>query len=174
MGSISAILRIQEVYNLSAHAIADGGLHQEKSSEDLGADECYELGIVSNDQGNYDNVIEWMKEALKRMSLPYEYNGALTKIDALEYLSWAEYKVGLQHRIQKIQKEEELGRGGGGGGGGGRWVAKNFRGVHNLVPYPQQKPDCTVALIKCLATIFYKTNPRNIINTLVLWPFQFN
>ena len=95
VGSISAILRIQNVYNLSARAIADGDLHQEISSGSLGPDECYELGIVSNDQRNYEDVIEWMKEALKRMSAPYEYSGALTKIDVLEYLSWAEYKVGL-------------------------------------------------------------------------------
>ena len=98
MGSISAILRIQDVYNLSARAIADGDLHQEISSGRLGPDECYELGIVSNEQRNYEDVIEWMKEALKRMSLPYEYSGALTKIDVLEYLSWAEYKVGLNDR----------------------------------------------------------------------------
>ena len=95
MGSISAILRIQNVYNLSARAIADGDLHKEISSGNLGPDECYELGIVSNDQRNYEDVIEWMKEALKRMSPPYGYSGALTKIDVLEYLSWAEYKVGL-------------------------------------------------------------------------------
>ena len=95
MGSITAILRIQDVYKLSARAIADGHLHQDISSKSLGADECYELGIVSNDQRNYEDVIEWMKEALKRMSPQYEYSGALTKIDVLEYLSWAEYKVGL-------------------------------------------------------------------------------
>ena len=96
MGSISAILRIQDVYNLSARAIADGELHQENFSGGLGADECYELGIVSNNNGNYKDVIEWMKEALKRMSPPYDYSGALTKIDPLEYLSWAEYKVSFR------------------------------------------------------------------------------
>ena len=94
MGSISAILRIQDVYNLSARAIADGELQQEKFNGSLDADECYELGLVSNDQGNYEEVIEWMREAIKRMSPPYEYSGTLTKIDLLEYLSWAEYQVG--------------------------------------------------------------------------------
>ena len=98
LGSISAILRIQDVYNLSARAIANGDLYQEISSGRLGPDECYELGIVSNDKRNYEDVIEWMKESLKRMSPPYEYSGALTKIDVLEYLSWAEYKVGLNDR----------------------------------------------------------------------------
>lgn len=98
MGSISAILRIQDVYNLSARVIADGDLHQEISSGSLGPDECYEIGIVSNEQRNYEDVIEWMKEALKRISPPYQYSGALTKIDVLEYLSWAEYKVGLNDK----------------------------------------------------------------------------
>ena len=98
VGSISAILRIQDVYNLSARAIADGDLYQEISSGSLGPDECYELGIVSNDQRNYEDVVEWMKEALKRMSPPFEYSGALTKVDILEYLSWAEYKVRLNNR----------------------------------------------------------------------------
>ncbi|XP_022793507.1 prolyl 4-hydroxylase subunit alpha-1-like isoform X2 [Stylophora pistillata] len=95
MGSLNAILRIQEIYNLSASALADGDLHQAIPSGGLGADECYELGIGSSDQKNYEGVIGWMKEALKRMSPPYEYSGALIKIDVLEYLAWAEYKVGL-------------------------------------------------------------------------------
>ena len=94
IGSIAAILRIQDVYNLSARAIADGELHAGKSSGGLGADECYELGVVSHSQEYYEDVIEWMRETLKRMSPPYEYSGALTKVDALEYLSWAEYQVG--------------------------------------------------------------------------------
>ena len=108
VGSISAILRIQDVYNFSARAIADGDLHREISSGSLGPDECYELGIVSNDQRNYEDVIEWMKEALKRMSPPYEYSGALTKIDVLEYLSWAEYKVGLNGRCACEQANDGL------------------------------------------------------------------
>ena len=94
MGSISAILRIQDVYNLSASAIADGELHNGKSSGGLGADECYELGVVSHNLEYYEDVIEWMRESLKRMSPPYKYSGALSKIDPLEYLSWAEYQVG--------------------------------------------------------------------------------
>ena len=93
MGSLIAILRIQEVYNLSASALADGDLHQAIPSGGLGADECYELGIGSSDQKNYEGVIGWMKEALKRMSPPYEYSGTLIKIDVLKYLAWAEYKV---------------------------------------------------------------------------------
>lgn len=95
MGSISAILRIQEVYKLSACVVADGKLHAGNNSGRLGADECYELGVVSDSKKNYDDVIEWMREALKRMSPPYKYSGALSKVDVLEYLSWAEYKVGF-------------------------------------------------------------------------------
>ena len=53
------------------------------------------LGIVNNDQRKYEDVIEWMQEALKRMSALYEYSSALTKIDVLEYLSSDKYKVGL-------------------------------------------------------------------------------
>lgn len=68
MGRISAILRIQYVYNLSARAIADGDLHQETSSGSKGPDECHELGIVSNDQRNFEDVIEWIKVALNCMS----------------------------------------------------------------------------------------------------------
>lgn len=47
------------------------------------------------DQRKYEDVIEWMQEALKRMSALYEYSSALTKIDVLEYLSSDKYKVGL-------------------------------------------------------------------------------
>ncbi|KAK2556313.1 Prolyl 4-hydroxylase subunit alpha-3 [Acropora cervicornis] len=94
MGSISALLRIQNVYNLSANAIANGQLHDGNSSGGLGPDECYDLGVVSHGLENYEDVIDWMREALMRMSPPYEYSGALEKGDVLEYLSWAEYQVG--------------------------------------------------------------------------------
>lgn len=109
-GSIAAILRIQDVYNLSARAIADGELHAGKSSGGLGADECYELGVVSHSQEYYEDVIEWMRETLKRMSPPYEYSGALTKVDALEYLSWAEYQAGrlddaIMHTNDILEKD---------------------------------------------------------------------
>lgn len=93
MGSISALLRIQNVYNLSARAIANGQLHDGNSSGGLGPDECYELGVVSHGLEYYEDVIDWMREALMRMSPPYEYSGALAKSDVLEYLSWAEYQV---------------------------------------------------------------------------------
>lgn len=93
MGSISAILRIQDVYNLSARAIADGELHGGKSVGRLGVDECYELGVVSHKLEYYEDVIGWMREALRRMSSPYEYSGALAEPDVLLYLSWAEYQV---------------------------------------------------------------------------------
>ena len=49
--------------------------------------------MVSHDLEYYEDVIDWMKEALKRMSPPYKYSGALMKNDVLEYLSWAEYQV---------------------------------------------------------------------------------
>ncbi|XP_067051732.1 prolyl 4-hydroxylase subunit alpha-1-like isoform X1 [Acropora muricata] len=93
-GSISALLRIQNVYNLTARAMANGQLHDGNSSGGLGPDECYDLGVVSHDLENYEDVIDWMKEALMRMSPPYEYSGALEKSDVLEYLAWAEYQVG--------------------------------------------------------------------------------
>ena len=92
-GSISALLRIQNVYNLTARAMANGQLHDGNSSGGLGPDECYDLGVVSHDLENYEDVIDWMREALMRMSPPYEYSGALEKSDVLEYLSWAEYQV---------------------------------------------------------------------------------
>ncbi|XP_068757238.1 prolyl 4-hydroxylase subunit alpha-1-like [Montipora capricornis] len=95
MGSISALLRIQDVYNLSAHRIANGELHDGNFSGGLGPDECYELGVVSHDQEDYEDVTDWMREALMRMSPPYKYSGALLKNDVLEYLSWAEYQLGL-------------------------------------------------------------------------------
>ena len=101
-GIISAILRIQGVYNIRARAIADGKLSQEKERVELGADECYEVGIVSNRLEYYVAVIDWMKEALKRMSKPYNYSGSVTRSDVLEYLSWAEYQVNLRTQVERV------------------------------------------------------------------------
>ena len=104
MGSISAILRIQDVYNISARALADGELQDGKSSGGLGADECYELGVVSHSLEYYEDVIDWMREAEQRMRPPYNYSGTLTKIDVLEYLAWAEYKV----RVGIVTKQRNI------------------------------------------------------------------
>ena len=64
MGSISAILRIQEVYKLSACVAADGKLHAGNNSGRLGADECYELGVVSDSKKNDDDVIECLTDVI--------------------------------------------------------------------------------------------------------------
>ena len=89
----AAILRIQEAYNISARAIADGHLHPQRKSVEFGADECYELGFVNSELEYHEQVREWMTEAWKRMNPPYSYSGLLTRVNVLEHLAWAEYQV---------------------------------------------------------------------------------
>ncbi|XP_032225499.1 prolyl 4-hydroxylase subunit alpha-1 [Nematostella vectensis] len=106
-----AILRIQDVYNLTAKQIAKG--HISMATEPglpLDADECYELGYTNHKWKYFEQARDWMWEALLRMGPGYE--GLLTRYQVLEYLSWAEYQVGdlenaIKHTKMMLKEEPE-------------------------------------------------------------------
>ena len=94
MGSVEGILRLQEVYNISAKTFANGELSNKTFAPVLGVDECFELGYVANEQDKWTQAYEWMAESFRKMNPPFEYNYRyLTREDVLEYLAWAEYMV---------------------------------------------------------------------------------
>ncbi|EDO30483.1 predicted protein, partial [Nematostella vectensis] len=89
-----AILRIQDVYNLTAKQIAKG--HISMATEPglpLDADECYELGYTNHKWKYFEQARDWMWEALLQISMIQDNNLHSCGI-VLEYLSWAEYQVG--------------------------------------------------------------------------------
>lgn len=91
-GCASAILRIQDVYNISAERIASGKLSHKTLSPEMDAAHCLELGFMRHHWEQYEEAYGWLIEAWKRMN-PQDNSSGITTKDVLQYLIWAEYKV---------------------------------------------------------------------------------
>ena len=91
-GCAQAILRIQEVYRISAEQIANGKLSDNTVSPELRTVHCLELGHVNDHWGHYEEAYGWFTEAWRRLS-PLDRSNGMKNKDVLQYLIWAEYKV---------------------------------------------------------------------------------
>ncbi|XP_068697453.1 prolyl 4-hydroxylase subunit alpha-1-like isoform X1 [Montipora foliosa] len=110
-GCAQAILRIQEVYHISAERIASGKLSSKTLSPEMSAVHCLELGLMKHHWEQYEEAYGWLAEAWKRMS-PFEGSGGIITRDVLQYLIWAEYKTGriegaLNHTNILIEEDPE-------------------------------------------------------------------
>jgi hypothetical protein len=95
LGCVSAIMRIQEVYQIGARQIADGRLSNKTITPQLNADHCFEIGFAYYRWENFTQAYQWLIEGLKRLEDPFEYKGPLRREDILEFLAWTEYMVKL-------------------------------------------------------------------------------
>ena len=91
-GCVLAILRIQDVYNISAERIASGKLSHKTLSPEMDAAHCLELGFMRHHWEQYEEAYGWLIESWKRMN-PQDNSSGITTKDVLQYLIWAEYKV---------------------------------------------------------------------------------
>lgn len=91
-GCALAILRLQDVYHISAEKIADGRLSDKVLSPRMRTAHCLELGHINHHWKNYELAYGWFMEAWKRMSSLDKSSGIQNR-DVLQYLIWAEYKV---------------------------------------------------------------------------------
>ena len=101
-GCAFAILRIQDVYHISAERIASGKLSAKTLSPEMGAVHCLELGLMKHHLDQYEDAYGWLAEAWKRLS-PLDKGSGITTKDVLQYLIWTEYKV-REHWKRKISK----------------------------------------------------------------------
>ena len=95
-GCALAILRIQEVYHISAKRIAGGNLSSKTRSPELSAVHCLELGLMKHHWEQYEEAYGWLTEAWERLT-PQDNSSGITTYDVLQYLIWAEYKVRGTH-----------------------------------------------------------------------------
>lgn len=97
-----AILRIQDVYRISAEKIANGKLSDNTLSPELRAVHCLELGHINHHWENYEEAYGWFTEAWQRLNSLDRSSGIKSK-DVLQYLIWAEYKVrGLKDSLFSV------------------------------------------------------------------------
>lgn len=93
LGCVKAIMRIQEVYQISARQIANGRLSNNTITPQLNAEHCFEIGFAYYKWENYKQAYGWLMEGIRRLDKPFEYNGPLKRVQVLEFLAWTEYMV---------------------------------------------------------------------------------
>ncbi|XP_031552959.1 prolyl 4-hydroxylase subunit alpha-1-like [Actinia tenebrosa] len=112
LGCVRAIMRIQEVYRISAKQIADGKLSNKTVTPQLNAEHCFEIGFAYYQWENYAQAYGWLIEGMTRLEKPFEYNGPLRRVQVLEFLSWTEYMTdrlidALKHALELLQLDPE-------------------------------------------------------------------
>lgn len=91
-GCALAILRIQDVYRISAEKIASGKLSDNAVSPEMRTVHCLELGHITEHWKKYEEAYGWFTEAWGRLS-PLDRSKGMKSKDVLQYLIWTEYKV---------------------------------------------------------------------------------
>lgn len=76
------------------------------NSSELTTGDCFELGRQSYNNEDYYHTVEWMTEALNRLTVGEGFSNnhnqsepeELTKADILEYLAFSTFKEGMENR----------------------------------------------------------------------------
>ncbi|XP_052769082.1 prolyl 4-hydroxylase subunit alpha-1-like isoform X2 [Mya arenaria] len=103
-GSVSALLRLQDVYKLDTTELAHGSVGGVPSSQ-LSAWDCFELGRLSYNEEDFYHTIMWMEEALEKVRHgdPEWYEDNMASI--IDYLAFAQYKQGNVRRALQLTNE---------------------------------------------------------------------
>ncbi|XP_046656322.1 prolyl 4-hydroxylase subunit alpha-1-like [Daphnia pulicaria] len=102
-GAAVALMRLQDTYKLDTHALAEGKVLGKKSSRRLTADDCWELGRQSYNNGDHYHTVLWMAEALNKFE--DESNKTVTRQDILGYLAFSTYKQGNVKEALHLTRE---------------------------------------------------------------------
>uniref|UniRef100_A0A915KVQ1 Prolyl 4-hydroxylase alpha-subunit N-terminal domain-containing protein n=1 Tax=Romanomermis culicivorax TaxID=13658 RepID=A0A915KVQ1_ROMCU len=102
-GVAVALMRLQDVYKLETRDMAQGMIKGHRSSSELEAHDCFELGRIAYNEGDYYHTLMWMQEALNRME--HENPPTATEADILEYLAYALYQQGNLKRALSMTKK---------------------------------------------------------------------
>lgn len=101
-GAAVALMRLQDTYRLTTADMADGRIQGVKRADELQAHDCFELGRVAYNQGDYYHTLLWMTEAQHRMQ--HENPKTVEEADILEYLAFAMYQQGNVKRALSMTK----------------------------------------------------------------------
>ncbi|CAC5425469.1 P4HA [Mytilus coruscus] len=102
-GSVQAILRLQDMYDIPAKEIAEGSIGGLNTGE-LSADACFELGRIAYEDGDYYHGFHWMAMAKER--LEKERNKTTEMSDILDYMAWTAHE--LENDKLALELTEEL------------------------------------------------------------------
>ncbi|KAL5282865.1 P4HA2 family protein [Megaselia abdita] len=101
-GAATALMRLQNTYNLETSSLAKGILNGIQYSSELTTGDCFELGRQSYNNEDYYHTVEWMTEALNRFMIEEGFSNnhnqsepeEFTKAEILEYLAFSTFKEG--------------------------------------------------------------------------------
>ncbi|NXP50159.1 P4HA3 hydroxylase, partial [Heliornis fulica] len=117
-GAARALMRLQDVYALSVKAMANGLFQRDGANRPiiyspsrrvtLSADDCFHVGKVAYDTGDYYHSIPWLEEAVSLFRLSYgtwnpEDRSSLE--DALDHLAFSYFMAGNISHALSLSRE---------------------------------------------------------------------
>ncbi|KAG8578957.1 hypothetical protein GDO81_010676 [Engystomops pustulosus] len=101
-GAAKALMRLQDTYRLDPDVIARGVLPGTKYVSSLSVDDCFGMGKIAYNDGDYYHTVLWMQEALKLLDEGEE--STISKVDVLDYLSYTVFQLGDIHRAVELTR----------------------------------------------------------------------
>ncbi|XP_069508611.1 prolyl 4-hydroxylase subunit alpha-2 isoform X2 [Ambystoma mexicanum] len=101
-GAAKALMRLQDTYKLDPETLASGRLPGTTFVSSLTADDCFGMGKTAYNDGDYYHTVLWMQQTLKQLD---EGEDAIhSKVDVLDYLSYAVFQLGDVHRAMELTR----------------------------------------------------------------------
>ncbi|CRK94746.1 CLUMA_CG008246, isoform A [Clunio marinus] len=89
-GAASALIRLQDTYDLNTASLARGELNGVQYSTQMSSEDCFEVGRQMYNNQDYHHTVMWMEEAINRLT----NDSRLLRSDVLEYLAFSTFKEG--------------------------------------------------------------------------------
>ncbi|XP_076994504.1 prolyl 4-hydroxylase subunit alpha-2 isoform X3 [Tamandua tetradactyla] len=101
-GAAKALMRLQDTYRLDPDTISRGELPGTKYQATLSVDDCFGMGRLAYNEGDYYHTVLWMEQVLKQLDAGEE--ATTTKAAVLDYLSYAVFQLGDMHRALELTR----------------------------------------------------------------------
>ncbi|XP_075397628.1 prolyl 4-hydroxylase subunit alpha-2 isoform X1 [Tenrec ecaudatus] len=101
-GAAKALMRLQDTYKLDPDTISKGELPGTKYQATLSVDDCFGMGRLAYNEGDYYHTVLWMEQVLKQLDAGEEATTA--KAQVLDYLSYAVFQLGDLPRALELTR----------------------------------------------------------------------
>ncbi|XP_049728655.1 prolyl 4-hydroxylase subunit alpha-2 isoform X1 [Elephas maximus indicus] len=101
-GAAKALMRLQDTYKLDTDKISRGELPGTKYQATLSVDDCFGLGRLAYNEGDYYHTVLWMEQVLKQLDAGEEATTPKTQV--LDYLSYTVFQLGDLHRALELTR----------------------------------------------------------------------
>ncbi|KAI6171007.1 Prolyl 4-hydroxylase alpha-related protein PH4 [Aphelenchoides bicaudatus] len=102
-GAATALLRLQDTYNLKTKDLANGYVDNDYTGKQLTAEDCFEIGKAAYNVRDYYHSLQWMEEVEERMKS--EPASKVKYSDVLEYKAYALFQQGNTKRALVLTQQ---------------------------------------------------------------------